>query len=129
MELIKQIDTSIVYQAFEHTWWLHNDDAPNSWNRASMIMSNKKWKKWFNENFEPFQTTYHTKDKKNPFAPKYIRAYYKIDGVPCKQIMVTAKQGIETKTDISIDFDMYFHVSHDKTAAKIAAEISKMIIF
>lgn len=126
MQVIKSIDAGVTYASFDNHWWLNNDVSPNIWQKTGMVVPKRKWQKFFESNFTPFQIDYQTKDKKNPFAPKYTKAAHNIEG---NQFLVCVKWGMETKKDITIDVEIYFDTAKKDSVEKFVKDLIKMIIF
>lgn len=129
MEMIKSIDASVTYAAFDNYWWMNNDTPPNIWGKQGLVIPKRKWNKFFTDNFEPFQVDYQTKDKKNQFVPKYTKAVRKIVGGTSKKFLVQVKHGVETKKDITVDIEIYFDMAETENVKKIVNDILKMVIF
>lgn len=125
MEISKVIDVTAAYSAIDVNWWTHNDKKYSQWEKKQIIIKEKKWSKFVEENFEPLQIDYNWLDKKNPFEVSVFR------GVSKKykyKFLMNWSPVIKSKGEITIDVNFYWDPDIINFVEPLVRQVNKMII-
>jgi len=122
MEMIKTLDPTASYSVMENFWWMHNDICFNRWARKGLTINKKKLDE-FLKKFTTFQVEYLTKNKKNRFVIEALRGFY-MD----KNFLIEVSYGVQTKKEVSVEFELIWHPAMDEVAKDFVIEIDKMVV-
>jgi SpoVK/Ycf46/Vps4 family AAA+-type ATPase len=128
MGLTKILDTSSAYSPIDTYWWSHNDVNFNGWDKKQIVVKEKKWKKFIEDNFIALQKDYHFVNKKKPFEMEIFRGYSKIEGEETK-LLISWNPTVITKGEMTINIHMYWDQSLTERAEAIVKEINKMMVY
>lgn len=123
---IKTLETTQAYNKSDMYWWMHNDAIADEWSADGLVVPKIEFDKWFNENFESFSITYHTKNSKNVISPKYVNS--KIKG-ESKQLLFKHKFTLDTANDYTIDVEFMWDSTNDELAKKLISDILNLQIY
>jgi hypothetical protein len=128
MSITKVLDSSSAYSPIDTYWWSHNDTNFNAWDKKQVVVKEKKWLKFIEDNFECLQKDFHFINKKKPFEMENYRGFSKVEGME-KQLIISWNPTVKTKGEITINVHLYWHPSLDEKAKSLVSEITKMMVY
>lgn len=128
MGITKIIDSSSAYSPIDTYWWTHNDVNFNGWDKKQVVVKEKKWLKFIEDNFNNLQSDFGFVSKKKPFEMETYRGISNKLGLETK-VMISWNPTIRTKGEVTINVHMYWHPDNTEQAKALILEISKMMIY
>jgi hypothetical protein len=128
MAITKVIDSSSAYSPIDTYWWTHNDINFNGWDKKQIVIKEKKWLKFINDNFNHIQTDFHFINKKKPFEMEVWRGESNIEEEKTK-FLISWTPTIKTKGEMTINLHLYWHPDLNEKAENLVREITKMMVY
>lgn len=128
MPITKVLDSASAYSPIDTYWWTHNDVNFNGWDKKQIVVKEKRWLKFIEENFNMLQTDFHFVNKKKPFELEVWRGYSKIKSEETK-FLISWNPTVKTKGELTINVHLYWDPSLDDRAQSMVKEIIKMMIY
>ena len=128
MGITKILDSSSAYSPIDTYWWTHNEVNFNGWDRKQVVVKEKKWLKFVEDNFNNLQSDFHFVNKKKPFEMENYRGTSNKLGLETK-VMISWNPTIRTKGEITVNMHLYWHPENNEQAKSLITEIAKMMIY
>jgi hypothetical protein len=128
MAITKIIDSASAYSSIDTYWWTHNDRNFNTWDKKQIVVKEKKWLKWIEDNFEAIHIEYEHQGKKNPFAMDNWQGKIKSNEFETK-FLISWAPVVKTKGELTINVSLYWDIVLDETAKLMVQELNRLIIY
>jgi len=128
MAITKIIDSSSAYSSIDTYWWTYNDRNFNTWNKKQIVVKEKKWLKWIEDNFEAIHIEYEHQGKKNPFMMDNWQGKIKSDDIETR-FLISWAPVVKTKGELTVNVNLYWDIDLDETAKSMVQELNRLIIY